>query len=123
MSADSTGAPKQGAQGKEPRARRKVLEGRVKSAKMQKTIVVEITRLVRHPKYGKYMRRTSSFYADDPKQEARTGDLVAIMETRPLSKLKRWRLVRVVERTDQATEFKALDPASVVKAETEGIPK
>lgn len=123
MSADSTSAPKHGAQGEEPRARRKVLEGRVKSAKMQKTIVVEITRLVRHPKYGKYMRRTSSFYADDPKQEARTGDLVEIMETRPLSKLKRWRLVRVVERTDQATEFKALDPASVVKAETEGAPK
>jgi small subunit ribosomal protein S17 len=102
------------------RARRKVVQGRVKSAKMQKTIVVEISRLVRHPKYGKFMRRTSSFYADDPKQECRQGDLVEIMETRPLSMLKRWRLVRIVERPDQATEFRAADPAAEIKAATEG---
>lgn len=72
--------------------------GRVTSAKMQKTIVVEVVRLVQHRLYHRVMRVTKAFYAHDEKREARPGDTVRIVETRPLSKLKRWRLVEVVAR-------------------------
>lgn len=99
------------------RQRRKIVQGRVKSAKMQKTVVVEVIRLVRHPKYGKYMRRTSKFYVDDPNREAREGDLIEIMETRPLSRLKRWRLVRIIERSKHAgADFHAMDPSAEIKS-------
>ncbi|MGL4463287.1 MAG: 30S ribosomal protein S17 [Planctomycetia bacterium] len=75
---------------------RKVTIGRVKSASMQKTCVVDVPRLVRHPKYGKYLHRRTVCYVHDETNTAKVGDQVEIMETRPLSKLKRWRLVRVV---------------------------
>ncbi|OGC76928.1 MAG: 30S ribosomal protein S17 [candidate division Zixibacteria bacterium RBG_16_40_9] len=80
------------------RGERKVRIGKVLSDKMQKTIVVGIERTFRHPEYSKTVKRTSMFYAHDPKQEARVGDKVKIMETRPVSKLKRWRLVEVLEK-------------------------
>jgi len=80
------------------RRERKRRLGVVRSAKMRKTIVVEAERLERHPKYGKYVRRTTRYYAHDETNRAREGDRVEIVATRPLSKLKRWRLARVVER-------------------------
>ncbi len=82
----------------QPRGKRKVFIGRVVSDKMDKTVVVAVDRLVRHPLYKKVVRRTSKFYAHDEHNECRVGDIVEIMETRPLSKLKRWRVVRIVQR-------------------------
>jgi ribosomal protein uS17 len=80
------------------RGERKRIVGLVLSAKMAKTIVVSIVRLEKHPKYGKYVRRHTKFYAHDEAREACEGDTVEIQETRPLSRLKRWRLLRVLER-------------------------
>lgn len=80
------------------RGRRKVRIGKVISNKMQKSIVVAIERKVPHPIYKKYFRLTSTLMAHDEKNEAGIGDLVKVMETRPLSKRKRWRLVEVVEK-------------------------
>lgn len=77
---------------------RKAVTGQVVSDRMQKTITVEAQRLVRDPRYGKYVRKTTRMYAHDEKGEAKLGDSVEIVETRPLSKTKRWRLVRVVTR-------------------------
>ena len=73
----------------------KTLVGEVVSNKMNKTIVVEVERRVPHPTFKKIVRKTSKFYAHDEKEEAKIGDKVLIEETRPLSKLKRWRLVEV----------------------------
>jgi small subunit ribosomal protein S17 len=75
---------------------RKVRLGLVVSAKMDKTIVVQVERKIKHPVYGRVIKRTSKFYAHDGAKLAKLGDTVKIMETRPLSKLKRWRLVEVV---------------------------
>ncbi len=80
------------------RKRRKTLRGRVVSDKMQKSVVVTIERLVKHPLYGKRIKRTSRHTAHDETNDCKEGDLVEIMETRPLSKTKRWRVVRVIER-------------------------
>ncbi len=80
------------------RSKRKVFVGVVVSDKMDKTVVVAVDRLVRHPLYKKVVRRTSKFYAHDEFNECRVGDIVEIMETRPLSKLKRWRVTRIVQR-------------------------
>jgi small subunit ribosomal protein S17 len=77
---------------------RKVREGIVSSASMDKTIAVTVTDRVRHPLYGKTMQRTTKLYAHDEANDAGVGDHVRITETRPLSKLKRWRLVEVLER-------------------------
>jgi small subunit ribosomal protein S17 len=77
---------------------RKVRIGKVISNKMQKSIVVAIDRRVPHAIYKKYFTRTSTFMAHDEEQQAGIGDLVKIMETRPLSKKKRWRLVEIVEK-------------------------
>ena len=84
------------------RAKRKVRRGVVTSNKMSKTIVVRVTRSIRHPKYGRVMTQTSSFKAHDETNSAAPGDLVSIMETRPLSKDKRWRLVNIVRRASTA---------------------
>jgi len=78
------------------RAVRKEREGVVVSDAMEKTIVVLIERRMRHPQYGKEVKRFKKFYVHDEKDEAKEGDRVVIAETRPLSKLKRWRLVKVV---------------------------
>lgn len=91
------------------RSKRKVFVGVVVSDKMDKTVVVAVDRLVRHPLYKKVVRRTSKFYAHDELNECRVGDIVEIMETRPISKLKRWRVVRIVQR--------AKVPLSVVREE------
>ncbi len=77
---------------------RKIREGIVVSAKMDKTAVVAVIEKVRHPKYGKFLQRTKKFYAHDETNDAKVGDRVRVMETRPLSKLKRWRLLDIVER-------------------------
>ncbi len=77
---------------------RQELVGVVTSAKMQKTIVVRVTRLMQHPLYRRVVRVHKKFYAHDEQGEARAGDTVRIVETRPLSKLKRWRLAEVVAR-------------------------
>ena len=77
---------------------RKVREGLVVSDKMEKTIVVEVEDRVKHPLYGKVMRRTSKLKAHDEQNTAGIGDRVLVMETRPLSATKRWRLVEVVEK-------------------------
>jgi small subunit ribosomal protein S17 len=75
---------------------RKTRVGVVTSDKMNKTIVVEVERRVPHPRFKKIVRRTSKFHAHDEKEEAKLGDKVRIMETRPLSKTKRWRLIEVL---------------------------
>jgi len=80
------------------RGQRKVREGTVISAAMNKTAIVLMKRRLRHPIYGKYVTLNKKFYVHDEKNECQIGDVVRIMETRPLSKLKRWRLVGVVER-------------------------
>jgi small subunit ribosomal protein S17 len=79
------------------RGRRVEVVGEVISNKMEKTISVLIYRMIRHAKYGKYMKRTSVFKAHDEKNQAKVGDIVRIHETRPLSKTKRWALVEIVE--------------------------
>ena len=81
---------------------RQQLVGVVTSAKMQKTIVVKVTRLVQHRLYQRVVRVSKKFYAHDEQGEARPGDTVRIVETRPLSKLKRWRLAGVVARRSSA---------------------
>lgn len=82
----------------ETRNLRKEKVGIVKSNKMTKSIVVAVERKVKHPKYGKFIKRTSTFMAHDEKNDCNIGDTVRIMETRPLSKSKCWRLVEVLER-------------------------
>jgi small subunit ribosomal protein S17 len=77
---------------------RKVIIGKVVSNKMQKTIVVAVERKVMHPKYGKFIKMTSKFKAHDEKNECGINDIVRVMETRPLSKDKRWRLVEIIEK-------------------------
>ncbi|MFN0081035.1 MAG: 30S ribosomal protein S17 [Ferruginibacter sp.] len=77
---------------------RKTRTGLVSSNKMDKTITVAVERKVKHPLYGKFLKKTTKFHAHDEKNECNIGDTVKIMETRPISKLKRWRLVEVVEK-------------------------
>lgn len=84
------------------RGHQKRLVGVVVSDRMNKTRRVDVERLVKHPRYGKYIRRRTKCYAHDENNESRQGDLVEIVETRPLSKLKRWRIVRIVRRAPGA---------------------
>jgi len=82
------------------RGRRKERVGTVVSDKMNKTAVVAVTRLVRHSRYGRFVKRTTKFKVHDEKNECRVGDTVRIAETRPLSKDKRWRLLEVMSRAE-----------------------
>jgi len=82
----------------EKRNNRKVREGLVTSNKMEKSIVVSVERKLRHPKYGKFLKRTTKLMAHDEKNECTVGDKVKVMETRPLSKNKCWRLVEIIEK-------------------------
>lgn len=82
----------------EERNLRKTRQGVVVSSKMNKTIVVASKFKEKHPIYGKFVSKTKKFYAHDEQEDCHVGDTVLIMETRPLSKLKRWRVVKVVER-------------------------
>ncbi len=86
--------------GTEKAAHRRVEEGIVSSAKMNKTLAVDVTRLKKHPKYGKYYREKTRFYAHDENNSAQIGDRVRIEETRPLSKTKRWRLLAILKHTE-----------------------
>ncbi len=76
----------------------RTLQAKVISAKMDKSIVVQVTRNVKHPMYGKFVKKSTKFIAHDEKNDCNIGDTVRIMETRPLSKNKCWRLVEIVER-------------------------
>ncbi|MEK7466522.1 MAG: 30S ribosomal protein S17 [Planctomycetota bacterium] len=98
------------------RGRRKVVIGIVTSTKMMKTIAVSADRVVKHGKYEKQLTRQTVYKAHDEKSEVKLGDLVEIVETRPLSKTKRWRLVRVVRKSQLATVTGAMDTADVSKA-------
>ena len=94
--ASATAEPE--ADGSRPGNRRKVREGIVVSDAMSSTVVVAVVERVRHPKYGKTVQRTKKLYVHDAEDSAKVGDRVRVQETRPLSKLKRWRLTEVVER-------------------------
>lgn len=83
------------------RGHRKIRVGRVVSNKMEKSIVVAVERLVKHELYGRYIRRTTRLMAHDEEQSCKIGDIVRIVETRPLSSRKRWRFVEVVRRAEQ----------------------
>jgi small subunit ribosomal protein S17 len=85
-------------QNESERGSRKIRVGTVLSDKMEKTVVVGVRRRVAHPLYGKQVVRTKKYYAHDEEGQAREGDLVRIVETRPLSKQKRWRLIEIVEK-------------------------
>lgn len=77
---------------------RKTRIGSVTSDKMDKTITVAVERKIKHPIYGKFLKKTTKFHAHDEKNESKKGDVVRIMETRPLSKTKKWRLVDIIEK-------------------------
>lgn len=77
---------------------RKEITGKVVSNKMEKTITISVERKIKHAKYGKFVKKTSTFMAHDEKNECNINDIVRVMETRPLSKGKRWRLVEIIER-------------------------
>ncbi|MEM7309499.1 MAG: 30S ribosomal protein S17 [Planctomycetota bacterium] len=83
----------------ETRNARRILVGTVVSAKCAKTITVSVERTYKHPKYGKYVRKRTKYTAHDEKDEAAAGDTVEIVSTRPLSKLKRWRLSRILQKS------------------------
>lgn len=92
-SAGTTGAEK-------PRSERKTARGIVMSNKMDKTLVVQVNRKVRHPIYEKFVSKRTKLYAHDGEGEASPGDIVEIVQTRPMSKLKRWRLLRIVQKAN-----------------------
>lgn len=97
------------------RNQRRTLEGTVTSTKMEKTITVLVERTYKHPKYKKYIRAAQKVHAHDERKEARLGDRVEIRSCRPLSKTKRWQLVRVIER---ASAVEAVDVTTGVLAVT-----
>jgi small subunit ribosomal protein S17 len=99
--------------------RRKTLIGKVLSTKMQKTIVVEVTRKYSHRLYRRVMKRSKKFYAHDEQNTARVGDFVLLEETRPLSKLKRWRLKEVVRKAALVAD----EPSAEVKAQVKSRKK
>jgi len=84
----------------ETRKRRKSLVGRVVSDRMDKTVAVSVERIVEHALYKKMIKRTSTIYAHDEERRAHVGDLVRVMSTRPLSKMKRWRVIEVVQKAE-----------------------
>jgi small subunit ribosomal protein S17 len=98
MAIDNAAAPAPAA----ARHERQEVTGVVTSAKMEKTIIVKVTRMVQHKLYHRVIRVSKKFYAHDEERKARQGDTVRIIETRPLSKLKRWRLAEVVTRSRRA---------------------
>ena len=92
----------------QPRKARRTLIGIVTRDKTLKTRRVEIQRLVKHPRYGKYIKRRTVCYAHDEKNESHRGDTVEIMESRPLSKTKHWRLIRVIKQAPAAVQLQEL---------------
>ncbi len=102
------------------RGQRKVRVGVVVSNKMTKTIVVRVHQLVRHPKYNRVIKRASTFKVHDETQSAAVGDWVKIMETRPISKEKRWRLVEIVKRASTAPPVPGEETAPMKKVHPKG---
>jgi small subunit ribosomal protein S17 len=98
MNAEETGSPATGAADKKTQ---RVVVGRVVSDKMNKSVSVSIERVIKHPVYGKYIRRTSKVMAHDETNDCKTGDKVAIRECRPMSKNKAWQVVDIIERAVQ----------------------
>jgi small subunit ribosomal protein S17 len=96
--ASATETPSESNTASAPRQRRKVREGVVTSAGMDKTVVVTVVERVRHARYNKFVLRTKKLYVHDEANDAGAGDRVRVMETRPLSKTKRWRVVEILER-------------------------
>ena len=92
---------------------RKTRTGRVVSEKMEKTVVIAVGRTTTHPLYKKLIRRTTQFMAHDEKGQAHMGDLVRIMESRPISKMKHWRVIEVLERKQQASPVSEVADAGV----------
>ena len=88
--------------------KRKEIIGKVVSSRMQKTIVVQVVRKKAHPFYGRVVSKAKKFYAHDEKNEAHVGDFVRLEETRPLSKLKRWRLKEIIQKTTLVPEVAAV---------------
>ncbi|MCY2958673.1 MAG: 30S ribosomal protein S17 [Planctomycetota bacterium] len=95
------------------RNRRRTVEGLVTSDKMAKTITVLVSRTYRHPKYGKFLRKQVKYHAHDEESLAKIGDQVEIVECRPTSRLKRWRLVRIIEKANVAAQVE-FNPAGGV---------
>ncbi len=91
-----------GQTGSAARADRRVVRGQVTSNKMQKTLVVVVSRKVRHPLYEKYVSKRTKLYVHDEKSEGQIGDIVEVMQTRPMSAQKRWRLLRIVQRATRS---------------------
>ena len=105
------------------RNRRRVLQGTVTSVSCAKTITVLVERTFAHPKYGKFVRKHKKYHAHDERNEAQVGDVVEIMATRPMSKLKRWRMTRIVEspvlRTTPVSQTDAAIPTESLTSTTE----
>jgi len=104
----------------QPRRTRKV--GTVVSNKMEKTVVVEVSRLVKHSRYGRFQRKSARFLADDRVLKAQPGDTVQIEETRPLSARKRWRVTAIVTKGRQAVSDTADVPGSAKKVAPKAVP-
>ncbi|MBM3973366.1 MAG: 30S ribosomal protein S17 [Planctomycetes bacterium] len=100
-SASGNSASGGNAAGSTERAERKVMRGTVTSNKMAKTVVIQVDRKVKHPLYEKFVSKRTKLYAHDEKGEAKVGDIVEVVQTRPLSKLKNWRLLRIVQKAAQ----------------------
>ena len=92
------------------RNKRQTIQGVVASAKGATTITVVVEQMYKHPKYGKYVRRSKKYMAHDPENAAQSGDTVELEATRPISKRKRWRLVRIIERARLAPEIHRGEP-------------
>ena len=105
------------AEQQEQRGKRRTAVGVVTRDKMNKTRRVEIPRLVKHPRYGKYIRRRTICHVHDEQNESRVGDTVEIMETRPMSKLKHWRLLRVVTKAPEQAVAATAAPAPAPPAQ------
>ena len=99
MSAEQVEQPGPGGEAK-ARTERKTARGIVMSNKMDKTVIVQVNRKVRHPVYEKFVSKKTRLYAHDDQGEAQVGDVVEIVQTRPLSKLKRWRLLKVIQKAN-----------------------
>jgi small subunit ribosomal protein S17 len=112
--AQDNNAPSAGAE--KARGHRRVLQGTVTSTKMKDTITVLVERTYKHQKYGKYVRKNKRYHAHDPREEAAVGDRVEIMATRPISRLKRWRLVRITE----AAPERGIEVSAAASAEGTG---
>ncbi|MBI2495347.1 MAG: 30S ribosomal protein S17 [Candidatus Omnitrophica bacterium] len=105
------------------RGHRKAKIGVVVSNKMAKTIVVRIGRFIRHPRYGRVIKRASTFKAHDEAGRAAVGDVVKIMETRPLSREKRWRLVEILKRASTAPPVPGEESEPVLQKPKAGVPE